>query len=99
MGPRENLALGHEAVGVVYEDVFERILALTSGIGVDTAVEALDANSTFQNCVRVTKAGARSPTSATMAKESLRTCPVWSGGRASFERLPHDQLHHNSGLP
>ena len=39
------------------EDAVARILALTDGIGVDTAIEALGADSTFQNCVKVTKAG------------------------------------------
>jgi threonine dehydrogenase-like Zn-dependent dehydrogenase len=31
--------------------------ALTGGLGVDTAIEALGADTTFQNCVRVTKPG------------------------------------------
>jgi isopropanol dehydrogenase (NADP+) len=39
------------------EDPVARILALTEGLGVDTAIEALGADSTFQNCVSVTKAG------------------------------------------
>jgi threonine dehydrogenase-like Zn-dependent dehydrogenase len=39
------------------EDPVERILALTDGIGVDTAIEALGADATFQNCIKVTKAG------------------------------------------
>lgn len=39
------------------EDPVERILALTGGIGVDTAIEALGADATFQNCVKVTKPG------------------------------------------
>jgi isopropanol dehydrogenase (NADP+) len=39
------------------EDPVARILALTGGLGVDTAIEALGADSTFQNCVSVTKAG------------------------------------------
>lgn len=39
------------------EDVVERILDLTGGQGVDTAIEALGADSTFQNAIKVTKAG------------------------------------------
>lgn len=39
------------------EDPVERIKALTEGIGVDTAIEALGSDLTFQNCVKVTKAG------------------------------------------
>lgn len=39
------------------EDPVERILALTGGLGVDTAIEALGADPTFQNCVKVTKPG------------------------------------------
>ncbi len=39
------------------EDAVARILALTGGIGVDTAIEALGADGTFQSCVKVTKAG------------------------------------------
>lgn len=39
------------------EDPVERILTLTAGEGVDTAIEALGADLSFQNCVRATKAG------------------------------------------
>jgi len=39
------------------EDVVQRILDLTDGQGVDTAIEALGADSTFQNAIKVTKAG------------------------------------------
>lgn len=39
------------------EDVVQRILALTDGQGVDTAIEALGADLTFQNAIKVTKAG------------------------------------------
>lgn len=39
------------------EDAVARILALTGGIGVDTAIEALGADGTFQSCIKVTKAG------------------------------------------
>ncbi|HEY8323394.1 MAG: NAD(P)-dependent alcohol dehydrogenase [Ktedonobacterales bacterium] len=39
------------------EDAVARILALTDGIGVDTAIEALGSDMTFQSCVKVTKAG------------------------------------------
>lgn len=39
------------------EDVVQRILTLTDGQGVDTAIEALGADSTFQNAITVTKAG------------------------------------------
>ncbi len=39
------------------EDVVQRILDLTGGQGVDTAIEALGAEITFQNAVKVTKAG------------------------------------------
>lgn len=39
------------------EDPVERILQLTDGRGVDTAIEALGADQAFQNCVAVTKPG------------------------------------------
>src|SRR5260221_4284192 len=39
------------------EDVVQRILDLTEGHGVDTAIEALCADVTFQNAIKVTKAG------------------------------------------
>jgi threonine dehydrogenase-like Zn-dependent dehydrogenase len=39
------------------EDAVARILELTDGLGVDTAIEALGADTTFQNCVKVTKPG------------------------------------------
>ncbi|WP_330281419.1 NAD(P)-dependent alcohol dehydrogenase [Streptomyces sp. NBC_00588] len=39
------------------EDVVERILELTGGQGVDTAIEALGAEVTFQTAVKVTKPG------------------------------------------
>ncbi len=39
------------------EDVVQRILDLTGGQGVDTAIEALGADITFQNAIKVTKAG------------------------------------------
>jgi isopropanol dehydrogenase (NADP+) len=39
------------------EDVVQRILDLTGGQGVDTAVEALGADITFQQAIKVTKAG------------------------------------------
>jgi threonine dehydrogenase-like Zn-dependent dehydrogenase len=57
---RQDLARQYGAdviVDFAKEDVVERILALTNGIGVDTAIEALGADETFQNCVRVTKPG------------------------------------------
>ncbi len=39
------------------EDVVQRILDLTDGQGVDTAIEALGADITFQHAIKVTKAG------------------------------------------
>ena len=39
------------------DDVVERIHALTGGIGVDSAIEALGADITFQNAIAVTKPG------------------------------------------
>jgi threonine dehydrogenase-like Zn-dependent dehydrogenase len=39
------------------EDVVDRIMELTDGDGVDTAIEALGANVTFQAAVKVTKPG------------------------------------------
>lgn len=38
-------------------DAVETILALTGGVGVDAAIEALGADITFQNAIAVTKAG------------------------------------------
>jgi isopropanol dehydrogenase (NADP+) len=57
---RQDLARRYGAdiiVDFAKEDPVERILALTGGQGVDTAIEALGADATFQNCVRVTKPG------------------------------------------
>jgi len=39
------------------EDAVDRILALTDGKGVDTAIEALGADITFQQAIKVTKPG------------------------------------------
>src|SRR5207237_6601600 len=39
------------------EDVVQRILDLTEGRGVDSTIEALGADITFQNAIKVTKAG------------------------------------------
>jgi threonine dehydrogenase-like Zn-dependent dehydrogenase len=39
------------------ENVVERIMAVTGGIGVDAAIEALGANETFANAIKVTKPG------------------------------------------
>jgi threonine dehydrogenase-like Zn-dependent dehydrogenase len=39
------------------EDAVARIMELTDGAGVDSAIEALGGNETFQNAVRVTKPG------------------------------------------
>jgi len=38
-------------------DIVEAVLNLTDGEGVDTAIEALGSNQTFQQCIKVTKAG------------------------------------------
>lgn len=57
---RQDLARHYGAdviVDFTKEDVVKRILDLTGGEGVDTAIEALGADSTFQNCVKVTKPG------------------------------------------
>ncbi|HEX6799685.1 MAG TPA: NAD(P)-dependent alcohol dehydrogenase [Ktedonobacterales bacterium] len=57
---RQKLARHYGAdviVDFAKEDAVERILALTAGQGVDTAIEALGADISFQNCVRATKAG------------------------------------------
>ncbi len=57
---RQELARFYGADHVVdftQEDPVQRVLELTDGLGVDTAIEALGADGTFQNCVRVTKAG------------------------------------------
>ncbi len=57
---RQDLARHYGAdviVDFTKEDAVERILELTDGIGVDTAIEALGADITFQNCIKVTKPG------------------------------------------
>lgn len=57
---RQDLARQYGAdviVDFAREDPVERILTLTAGEGVDTAIEALGADLSFQNCVRATKAG------------------------------------------
>jgi threonine dehydrogenase-like Zn-dependent dehydrogenase len=46
-----------EIVDFTREDVVERIMALTDGEGVDTAIEALGQDGTFQSAVTVTKPG------------------------------------------
>jgi isopropanol dehydrogenase (NADP+) len=46
-----------EIVDFTTEDVVERVWELTEGQGVDTAIEALGADITFQTCVKVTKPG------------------------------------------
>lgn len=46
-----------EIVDFSKEDVVERVLELTRGEGVDTAIEALGADVTFQTAVRITKPG------------------------------------------
>src|SRR6202158_459325 len=57
---RQDLALTYGADIIAdfsKEDVVQRILDLTDGQGVDTAIEALGADITFQNAIKVTKAG------------------------------------------
>lgn len=39
------------------EDVVEAVLRITDGVGVDSAIEALGAPQTFENCIKVTKPG------------------------------------------
>ncbi|NUS05819.1 MAG: NAD(P)-dependent alcohol dehydrogenase [Nonomuraea sp.] len=46
-----------EVVDFSAEDVVARILELTRGQGVDTAIEALGADATFQTAVKITKPG------------------------------------------
>ncbi|MBB5784335.1 MULTISPECIES: NAD(P)-dependent alcohol dehydrogenase [Nonomuraea] len=46
-----------EIVDFTTEDVVERILELTQGHGVDTAIEALGADVTFQTAIKITKPG------------------------------------------
>lgn len=46
-----------EIVDFAGEDVVARVLSLTGGDGVDTAIEALGADVTFQTAVRITKPG------------------------------------------
>ncbi|MBA9002996.1 NAD(P)-dependent alcohol dehydrogenase [Thermomonospora cellulosilytica] len=57
---RQELARAYgadEIVDFTKEDVVERVLELTQGQGVDTAIEALGANVTFQTAVKITKPG------------------------------------------
>ena len=57
---RQDLARQYGAdviVDFTRDDPVRRILELTDGQGVDTAIEALGADVTFQNCVKATKAG------------------------------------------
>ena len=46
-----------EVVDYTEVDTVEAIMDLTDGEGVDAAIEALGSNTTFQNCVEVTKPG------------------------------------------
>ncbi len=57
---RQELARHYGADVIVdysHEDAVQRILELTNGVGVDSAIEALGADISFQNAIRVTKAG------------------------------------------
>ena len=57
---RQELALKYGAdviVDFTKDDVVAKILSLTGGLGVDTAIEALGSDKTFQNCLEVTKPG------------------------------------------
>ncbi|HEU0278103.1 MAG TPA: NAD(P)-dependent alcohol dehydrogenase [Rhodanobacteraceae bacterium] len=58
--PRQELARFYGADVIVdhtREDAVARILELTDGVGVDSAIEALGSEATLQNCIRVTKPG------------------------------------------
>lgn len=46
-----------EIIDFTSEDVVDRVLELTGGEGVDTAIEALGADATFQTAVKITKPG------------------------------------------
>jgi threonine dehydrogenase-like Zn-dependent dehydrogenase len=57
---RQELARNYgadEIVDFTTEDVVDRVFELTDGEGVDTAIEALGADATFQAAVKVTKPG------------------------------------------
>ncbi|MFB8773818.1 NAD(P)-dependent alcohol dehydrogenase [Streptomyces broussonetiae] len=57
---RQKLARTYGATEIVdftSEDVVERVLELTDGQGVDTAIEALGADVTFQTAVKITRPG------------------------------------------
>lgn len=57
---RQELALFYGADLIVDNskvDVIEKILSVTGGVGVDSAIEALGADITFQNAIAVTKPG------------------------------------------
>jgi threonine dehydrogenase-like Zn-dependent dehydrogenase len=57
---RHKLALAYgadEIVDFTREDVVTRVLELTGGEGVDTAIEALGADVTFQAAIKITKPG------------------------------------------
>lgn len=47
----------HVVIDFTKEDPVKRILELTEGLGVDTAIEALGSAETFEECVSVTKPG------------------------------------------
>lgn len=60
VGRRQQLAREYGADEIVdfsQVDVVEQVLELTGGLGVDTAIEALGADATFQVAVKVTKPG------------------------------------------
>lgn len=57
---RQDLARNYGADVIVdfsKEDAVARIIELTGGLGVDTAIEALGSDLTFQSCIKVTKPG------------------------------------------
>jgi threonine dehydrogenase-like Zn-dependent dehydrogenase len=57
---RQKLALTYGADEIVdfsKEDVVDRVIDMTGGEGVDTAIEALGSDATFQTAVKITKAG------------------------------------------
>src|SRR5262249_43708100 len=59
--PKRQELAQHYGVDVIVDftkvDPVQRILELTDGVGVDTAIEALGADATFQSCIKVTKPG------------------------------------------
>ena len=61
------------------QDPVKAILDLTDGTGVDSAIEALGSQFTFEACIKQRSQEARSPTSGITAMASTSASRGWNG--------------------